>query len=456
MAMSQPRANFVKGTEWDEFYWYYPLIKEVYVKHRPDKLTDLNELFSQNRGKERDLYLRICQKYNVVPKAIEETEPSPAATEAAQPPSKKMEPEPGPVAEMAAQPTPERTRSATPQSRGRRTKGVEIPPPADLDAEPSRKLPTDKEQLERFKALQQLRTTIGNSEVKCQFFQLSPPSSPRRVPVRLAWADCDANKLPSAEEERAMVDVWKAQPAPQPAPSTAPSLPMGAADIALAHGQGCPGPPLKDGEAKAHQEGEDAATIALAHGQGCPGPPSEAGDESSGEADARQGDTKALSEEAADKGDTTVMQEELDDSESDGASENDSATPTSEAIFCNHVEEVSTLLNKLEWCQMDMCLLKPSEDGSWEISPARDIDENQEMHCMEIMDKQAPKIRARISNRYGLEQSRMRIAVWGNEGCEVLNPKNASTHFGVPFMLLGGTPPPRKQGKAKACRKGKG
>ena len=118
MAMSQPRANFVKGTEWDEFYWYYPLIKEVYVKHRPGKLTDLNELFCQSRGKERDLYLRICRKYNVVPKAIEETEPSPAATEAAQPPSKKMEPEPGPVAEMAAQPPPERTRSATPQSRG--------------------------------------------------------------------------------------------------------------------------------------------------------------------------------------------------------------------------------------------------------------------------------------------------------------------------------------------------
>ena len=69
------KPNFVRGTGWDEFYWYSPLIKGVYRRRNPVKLKNLAELFNKFRGKERELYVSICEKYNEVPKPISETEP---------------------------------------------------------------------------------------------------------------------------------------------------------------------------------------------------------------------------------------------------------------------------------------------------------------------------------------------------------------------------------------------
>eukprot|EP00929_Paragymnodinium_shiwhaense_P038897 TRINITY_DN20488_c1_g2_i1.p1 TRINITY_DN20488_c1_g2~~TRINITY_DN20488_c1_g2_i1.p1 ORF type:complete len:2317 (+),score=571.89 TRINITY_DN20488_c1_g2_i1:93-7043(+) len=48
---------------------YRDRIKVVYTQHNPSKLGEVDNLLTKNAGKEHELYLRVCKKYNVTPQA---------------------------------------------------------------------------------------------------------------------------------------------------------------------------------------------------------------------------------------------------------------------------------------------------------------------------------------------------------------------------------------------------
>ena len=94
----EEKPLFVKGTGWDRYYSHSPLLRNIYKRRNPKKLEVICEFFMKYRGKERQLYEKVCKKYNETPLPVSETEP-------------KEEPE-----ATGAEPRP--TRAARRRSRG--------------------------------------------------------------------------------------------------------------------------------------------------------------------------------------------------------------------------------------------------------------------------------------------------------------------------------------------------
>merc|ERR1712151_244282 len=57
------RSNFPPGSP---EYWR-ELVTQIYAQHNPSKLGDVDTLLTKYRGRERTLYLGICEKYKVPP-----------------------------------------------------------------------------------------------------------------------------------------------------------------------------------------------------------------------------------------------------------------------------------------------------------------------------------------------------------------------------------------------------
>merc|ERR1719361_1707064 len=49
---------------------FHNLLRELYKRHNRKMLSSLNHLLTKYRGREQELYLKVCRKYNIKPKVI--------------------------------------------------------------------------------------------------------------------------------------------------------------------------------------------------------------------------------------------------------------------------------------------------------------------------------------------------------------------------------------------------
>merc|ERR1712194_909350 len=51
---------------------YKQLISEIYAEHNKEKLDEIDSIMDKYKGKEKTLYLAVCNKYSIEPKNVKE------------------------------------------------------------------------------------------------------------------------------------------------------------------------------------------------------------------------------------------------------------------------------------------------------------------------------------------------------------------------------------------------